>query len=227
MAREQIKEFVLESREKGNSYQSIANDMLDKFGVDMTRQGVHLMYKRAIENDMASNNKTSNDKVITFITNMKAIDVSDSNIKKLLADKGVELTLYKIRRLRNENKNIIEEIERCNLDIVKDMLFHGKNIKDIRKELSYCGMEPNKNVLANLAMNALAESIENMEIKTIKNTLNATIKDEDTYNLIRDAEIKVAISSKRGKIQDIKDSEKDNIERTVYLKDIKKKYNQE
>ena len=138
MNKQTLKATIVTQRDNGSTYSDIAKFLEKEFGIKMSRQAIYGMYNRAkSEKNFMSNLDLLlyTDDVITYY----ALGVLPPDIKKLLSDRGINLTVKEISTIIDDNIGECEAIRDDIVDNIVDKLQRNETIENIYSLLEFKG----------------------------------------------------------------------------------------
>ena len=180
-----LKSIIIELRDSGMSFSDISNELKEKYGIKMTRQAVCGMYSRATSDKSIT--KAKNLILVTSdILNYYCIGLSTEDIKELLS---VDVSIADINKTIKSNAENINTIRKNQLNKIVNSIVNGADINDIRKILSFKGIQIDEKVFNKLVemasetyvMEAIAGNILN--IYNMSNDKKLTKKLMDKFNI--------------------------------------------
>ena len=149
MDKRTIKSLIIELKEENKSFQEISDILAREYGVKMSRQAVCGMYKRATSDDAINNNRN----IIlatTDIVNYSALGMPESIIKETLNNRGIDVSLNKVKSILKDNSNYLDEIYNELLKRMSWYIEHGYDLEDIKSKLQFKGVKPTESLLKSL-----------------------------------------------------------------------------
>ena len=165
MNKKTLKAMIIELKDSGMTYTELSRYLKDKYDIDMSRQSICGMYKRATSDKYFEQNldvALHTDDIINY----NIIGYSASEIKQILQEKNVKISLSNINDILNDNTNEIEKIKKSKIKKVEAILNNDGNTKEIIKELEFKHVKPKVSSVDMFITDAI-NSIINTECKKI------------------------------------------------------------
>lgn len=176
MDKQSIKALIIELNDKGYTFKEISDTLSDNYNINMTRQAVHGMYKRAL-NSVEHTNKV---KELTHnILTLYSLGFKVTQLK----EKYPELTVRDIESVLENNKDKLEKIRNNQVTLTANMIKNGQGLDEIEKALSFENERPTENVLKNIVKQA-SYTLINSNASVVLAKLFMLIEDRD---ILKDA----------------------------------------
>ena len=168
-----LKSIIIDFKNKGCTFQDISNRLEVEYGIKMSRQAVHGMYTRATSDKQMDKNI---DILIATadIYNYYVLGYSARQIKNILDNNKIKLSIKDIENKINEGSQSIEEIRENSLNTVIDCIKKNKDMEFIINSLVYKGIHPSKYVIEELMLNASTEILKSRAVDLMVKLINIT-----------------------------------------------------
>ena len=152
-----LKSTIIELRDSGMSYQEISDFLRQNYNIHMTRQAVCGMYKRVTSEE----NKTKEITKMLSVTDILNVYCLGLNLNEIKDVIGIDITLADIRRIIESNNTNISEIRNSQINKIINSINNNSDINDIRKFLTYKGIEIKESAFIKLVEMASERLIRN------------------------------------------------------------------
>ena len=167
MTTDEVKKFIVDKREDGHKFESIANMLNDELGdKKYTRQSVYGLYSRYIER---LKREDTFDKLDIDIVNVYCrLNTISGTTKFLNQANWYDIKIYdtKTNNILYNQKQLIQEINQELVDIVCDGILTGDSPEEIIERLDYKGVKVKDKVYRELLVEAYS-SIIKKEVENI------------------------------------------------------------
>lgn len=190
-----LKASIVEYREKGLSYTDIC-DLIEKdFGIEMSRQSVYAMYKRAKSDKNIEKNKKLHI-ARPYIIRYSILGYKPSEIKEIIkrvleSDISVSDIAYAIEEAKASgqyNGMLDEEIE-----LVRSLVQSGEDLVTFVNKLTFMGVKPTPSACKQLLSEYVAREIKLSKARIIGSVMNLVNNDYFIKQLIAENEGGVTI----------------------------------
>jgi len=195
MDKKALKSIILKLRNEGNTFQNIAIILKNKYDIEMSRQAVHGMYKRAVASNM---NDIEMILATNDIINYSIIGLKANEIQQLIKKEyNIELSLKNIMEKSLSNEKYRKTVYKEKIDKLKSLLIDKEttyDITDIRKLLGYKSEPMRDTALDQLLYDYILLEIKNNTISLLAKIINLT----NNKLLVKDItkRINISISNK-------------------------------
>lgn len=173
-----IKSMIKVMRDKGMTYQEIADKLEKEYGIVRTRQAIYGMYSRATDEakEMQSEEKQ---KIVSHVINIYCLGLDMTKTTLAVQNLGLNVSYNKVSRIIHSNPNYIKSVNDTLIAKVKDLISAEDDPSIIKAKLSYCGIEISNKKFQSLICTACKIRVRDYIIK------EAT----SAYKLTRDKEV--------------------------------------
>lgn len=138
----EIKEYIIEKREEGETLQSIVDELAENFGFVTSKQNIHKFYHRWCDKERE---RSLMEYKIRDVLNVIARKTSIQDCVDVVLLDG--LSEYKLRRFLRENEDRLEDIKADLEKRVIELYIDGKDIEDIGEILNYKGVTVEEKII--------------------------------------------------------------------------------
>lgn len=172
-----LKAFVIEHKEKGMSYQEIANKLMSEHGVKRTRQALQGIYARATDG-------SSQVEVVvnSHIINLAALGYRSTDIEKEMEKLGYRLSYRYITNTVKESESIIDEVIRYHAEKIIENRGNLLSIDGIKDLINYKGIDASDRGIDIIIKRAYTEIIKD----SLADILAELYKLTDDRKLVKD-----------------------------------------
>lgn len=196
MDRKTLRAFVIDSRNKGMTFENMAEALRNEYGIVRNRQSLHGIYKRAITNKEreASSEKIS---MIADVVNIYALGYNMAETRNIACNIGNDVSYYNVRDIISKEQEYIESVKNTMVFKTVRLILEGKSSESMVEELTYKGIKPTENGLKSI----LIDSYSMIVLSAATNELVKAYRDVEDRDIIRKVIEKTGLDIK---IQDIK-----------------------
>lgn len=196
MDRKTLRAFVIDSRNKGMTFENMAEALRNEYGIVRNRQSLHGIYKRAITNKEreASSEKIS---MIADVVNIYALGYNMAETRNIACNIGNDVSYYNVRDIISKEQEYIESVKNTMVFKTVRLILEGKSSESMVEELTYKGIKPTENGLKSI----LIDSYSMIVLSAATNELVKAYRDVEDRDIIRKVIEKTGLDIE---IQDIK-----------------------
>lgn len=196
MDRKTLRAFVIDSRNKGMTFENMAEALRNEYGIVRNRQSLHGIYKRAITNKEreASSEKIS---MIADVVNIYALGYNMAETRNIACNIGHDVSYYNVRDIISKEQEYIESVKNTMVFKTVRLILEGKSSESMVEELTYKGIKPTENGLKSI----LIDSYSMIVLSAATNELVKAYRDVEDRDIIRKVIEKTGLDIE---IQDIK-----------------------
>lgn len=139
MEKKSLKSIVIGYKLSGLSYSDIATELEKEYGIKMSRQAINGLYKRATsDKEVEKNIQTVLN--TTDICYYSTLGYTVKEIKEIIQTDSFDLSINKISEILDNNKDLIENIEKSIVEKIKQGINDKKSIDDMIQSLRFKGI---------------------------------------------------------------------------------------
>lgn len=172
MDKRTLKSTIIELKDDGKTFQEISDILAKEHSIQMTRQAVYGMYKRATSDDLLEHNKLliliTND-----IMNYNALGLSDKQIQEILLPLDDKIKVSEVHQIVVSNSDYMIDIRDEQVKRIMNAIENGHSIKDITNSLSFKNQiikQSKLNELIKIASDRLVEKYATQVLAKVFNT---------------------------------------------------------
>lgn len=159
-----VKSLIIQLREDGKSFQEISDILANEYDIVKSRQAIHGIYTRAIQNgSQVQQESVDIHDILTYVS----LGLPIQQVSSL-----TDTTVYKVKQIINENE---EELKKIKIEQFKKSVKYfadGESLKKISDKLQYKGIKPTKYMLRKLFEDYVNYAIAESTIATLTTILN-------------------------------------------------------
>lgn len=161
-----IKKMIQTMRNKGMTYQEIADTLAKEYGIVRSRQAIYSLYNRSIDENRAA---MAEEKQITVshVVNIYCLGWDMTKTTDAMKSLGVDISYNKVSRIIHANSTYIKNVNEALVTKVKDMIECEDDPAVIKASLSYCGIDVTSKKLGSLISQAFKLRIRDYILKEI------------------------------------------------------------
>jgi len=181
MNKEELKQFIVDRRNNGLTFQAICDELKATYGVIRNRQAVQSMYDRYIKSLGTNDNAKMSikDKRLESISvNLYTRIGEYKAVHEIITQKGYNIPYNKLVDILKENAKTMEEIVDYCVDKVYQCIRTGESYEEVMYVTSYLGYNFKEKYLNDIIKRAYLKEID----KSIEERLIMMIKDTELSN---------------------------------------------
>lgn len=191
MDKKTLKSIIIEERLSGKPFSDISDELLNKYGVKMSRQAVCGMYNRTTSKNLDVSIVT------TDICKYHALGLNIERIKSLINTDDIKLSSAKIEEVIRDNKEYIDDIKEDNIESVTFGLMKKYDVSEIISLIQYKNIKPTSKELDNLLELSTQRMVDYKIAVELKKVLDITYDNTLVNKFIKHYNLDMTISDIR------------------------------